>query len=394
MEQAESCGGTGTQTGENVTGRKVIFVHNTTQYLHLHYVELMRTFQERGWDVSCVSPRDPATVPLEAIGVQCIDVSLSRRGMNPFMEVGVLGSLYRVFRRERPDAVLNFSIKPAIYSSTAARLAGVPRVCSMITGLGYVFLGQGVLRGLLSAGASWGYRAALAGNHRVFFQNPDDCRFFTERGMVKNDQSIVLNGTGIDTERFSPRPGAAREAGTGFLMVTRMLSDKGVREFVDAARRLRSRYPDIRCALLGPRDDNPSVISTQEIQSWTDEGCVEYLGETDDVAAVIAGYDVFVLPSYREGLPRATLEAMAMAKPVVTTDVPGCRETVEEGVNGFLVPARDPGALAAAMERFVANPSLIETMGNASREMALRKYDVHKVNQLIVQTITGDEHNA
>lgn len=373
---------------------KVVLVHNTTQYLCLHYSELIQRFIDQRWQVCCAAPRDEAADALEEMGVECIDVDLSRRGMNPFKEVGVLSALYRVFRREQPNAVLNFSIKPAIYGSLAARLARVPRVCSMITGLGYVFLGRGVLRGLLTTAASWGYRAALAGNHCVFFQNPDDRDFFLKRGIVGSGQCVVLNGTGIDTNRFSPRPAPMRAAGTGFLMVTRLLGDKGVREFVEAAGRLRSRDKRVRCALLGPRDDNPSVISSEEVQSWVERGDVDYLGETRDVADVIAGYDVFVLPSYREGLPRATLEAMAMAKPVVTTDVPGCRETVVDGVNGYLVPARDPAALAAAMSRFISQPALIESMGKASREMALSKFDVHKVNQVIVRIVTGGSLHA
>lgn len=377
-----------------MTSGKVIFVHNTTQYLHLHYVELIQSFLTRGWQVSCAAPRDPAAVSLEALGVECIDVNVSRRGMNPFLEMGVVKSLYSVFRRERPNAVLNFSIKPAIYGSVAARLAGVPRVCSMITGLGYVFLGKGVLRGLLATAASWAYRGALAGNHRVFFQNPDDRDFFVNRGIVSRPQGVVLHGTGIDTKRFSPRHSTSRAAGLRFLMITRLLGDKGVREFVDAARRVRSGDNSVRCALLGPRDDNPSVISRREVEDWKKQGHVEYLGETDDVAGVIADYDVFVLPSYREGLPRATLEAMAMGKPVITTDVPGCRETVVDGVNGYLVPARDPETLAAAMERFVANPALIETMGRASRELASSRYDVHAVNREILQVITGGESGA
>lgn len=373
---------------------KIVFVHNTTQYLHLHYVELIQSLLAAGWQVCCAAPRDPAALSLEALGVECIDVDVSRRGMNPFLEAGVVKSLYGVFRRERPNAVLNFSIKPAIYGSIAARLANVPRVCSMITGLGYVFLGDGVLRGLLATAASWGYRGALAGNHRVFFQNPDDRDFFVNRGIVSRPQCVVLHGTGIDTERFSPRRGSGRTGGQGFLMITRLLGDKGVREFVDAARRVRSRDGSVRCALLGPCDDNPSVISRQEIEDWQKQGDIEYLGETDDVTGVIADYDVFVLPSYREGLPRATLEAMAMGKPVITTDVPGCRETVVDGVNGYLVPPRDSGSLAAAMERFIANPALIETMGRASRELALSKYDVHAVNREIVQVITGGQSGA
>lgn len=371
-----------------------MLVHNTSRYLHLHYAELIERLIVHGWIVKCAAPKDESVPSLEALGAVCIDVSLSRRGMNPFREVGGLVTLYQVFRRERPDAVMNFSIKPAIYGSLAARAARVPRICSMITGLGYVFLAQGALPAILSWVVGWGYRAALAGNYRVFFQNPDDSDFFLKRGIVRERQCVVLNGTGIDTQRFSPRPASKKPRGIGFLMVARLLGDKGVREYEEAAARLRRENSAVRCGLLGPWDDNPAAIGSDELACWLERGFVEYLGETDDVAAVIAEYDVFVLPSYREGLPRATLEAMAMGKPVISTDVPGCRETVVEGVNGYLVPVRDAVALKAAMSRFVADPSLIDSLGAASRDIAVRKYDVHKVNEEIVQIITGATAHA
>lgn len=367
---------------------KILMVHNTTYYLKLHYLELIQTFLRLGWTVCCAAPRDAATAGLESEGVRCIDVTLSRRGMNPFGEAVALAGLYRIFRREQPDAVLNFSIKPAIYGSVAARLAGVPRVCSMITGLGYVFLGHGPLRAMLSAAAAWGYRRALGRNYRVFFQNPDDRDFFLRRGIVRRGQDVVLNGTGVDTKRFAPTDGPDPSQGVRFLMVARLLADKGIREFVDAAADLKNSESRVKCSLLGPRDDNPSVIDPRELKQWVDDGAIKYLGETENVAEVIADHHVFVLPSYREGLPRATLEAMSMGKPVVTTDVPGCRETVEDGVNGFLVPPGDAVALRRVMERFIVEPELIESMGKASRAMVLDKFDVHVVNRQIVDVVT------
>lgn len=372
---------------------KILMVHNTTYYLKLHYLELIQCFLRLGWTVCCAAPRDAATAGLEREGVRCIDVTLSRRGMNPFGEAVALAGLYRIFRREQPDAVLNFSIKPAIYGSVAAGWAGVPRVCSMITGLGYVFLGHGPLRTMLSAAAGWGYRRALGRNYRVFFQNPDDRDFFARRRIVRGGQDVVLNGTGVDTTRFAPTDGPDPAQGVRFLMVARLLADKGIREFVDASAALKSSQPRVRCSLLGPRDDNPSVIDPRELKQWVDGGAIEYLGETEDVASVIADHHVFVLPSYREGLPRATVEAMSMGKPVVTTDVPGCRETVEHGVNGFLVPPGDAAALRKAMERFVAEPELIVSMGKASRAMVLDKFDVHVVNRQIVGVVTRGLEN-
>ena len=285
-----------------------MMVHNTMHYLKLHYLELILNMVERGWSVTCVAPVDAAVSELERIGAGCVDLALSRKGMNPLREVASVVKLYSILKRERPDMVLNFSIKPAIYGSIAARLAGIQRVCSMITGLGYVFLGQGPARRLLASLAAAAYKLALSSNRRVFFQNPDDARFFIQRGIVDPSQALVLAGTGIDTDRFHPgpaeTPAKAQDGRVGYLLVGRLLADKGVREYVAAARALKAEGKPARCALLGPFDDNPAAIPRAEVERWVRDGLIEYLGETDDVAGALNNYDVFVLPSYREGLPR------------------------------------------------------------------------------------------
>ena len=367
--------------------RKVVMVHNTTHYLKLHYLELIVDMLGRGWAVTCVAPVDAAVGELERAGARCVDLPLSRRGMNPLREMGSVMRLHCILRRERPDTVLNFSIKPAIYGSLAARMTRIRTICSMITGLGYVFLGQGPARRLLASTAAVAYKLALSSNHRVFFQNPDDARFFIQRGIVREAQTIVLAGTGIDTERFRPVPVGEPDDRVGYLLVARLLTDKGVREYVKAASELRREGKPARCALLGPFDDNPAAIGPAEVEQWVKDGVVEYLGETDDVGGILGRYDVFVLPSYREGLPRATLEAMSMGKPIITTDVPGCRETVQEGGNGYLVPPRDALRLKEAMERFLLNRGLIDVMGRRSRAMAVDRFDVRGVNERVVRAI-------
>jgi len=367
-----------------------VLVHNTTYYLKLHYQGLIRHLQSLGFAVVCVAPRDEAVQPLESMGVTCVDLQLSRRGMNPLGELRALWQLYGIFRRLRPATVLNFSIKPAIYGSLAARYAGVPRVCSMITGLGYVFLGDGPVRRVLAGAVGRAYRHALAANRAVFFQNPDDQAYFVARGMIPEARTVVLPGTGVDTEAFAPAAGSAAP-GTRFLLVARLLLDKGLREYAAAARLLKARYDTVHFSILGPYDDNPSVIERGELEQWVREGAVEYLGEADDVRPFIRDCDVFVLPSYREGLPRATLEAMAMGKPIVTTDVPGCRETVRSGRNGYLVPPRSAAALAEAMSRFVEEPGSITQMGAASRRIVLERFDVNIVNTTITDIIAAGE---
>lgn len=373
--------------------KRIVLVHNTTHYLRLHYQDLIESFLALGWSVTCVAPKDPAAGELERIGVDCIDLKLSRRGMNPLKEIAGMLNLAGILRKLRPDAVINFSIKPAIYGSIGARLAGVPRTCSMITGMGYVFLDQGLVRRLLALMVGTAYRIALWSNHRVFFQNPDDARYFMRHHMVREGKSLVLPGTGIDTERFAPRTCRAPDRRVRYLMVTRLLADKGVREFVEAARMLKGEDKQAHCAILGPFDDNPAAIHERELNEWVREGVVDYLGEANDVERYICNCDVFVLPSYREGLPRASLEAMSMGKPVITTDVPGCRETVEQGVNGFLVPPRDAGSLMQAMDRFIADRALIEDMGRASRRIAVETFDVRTVNETITGVITDGCRN-
>lgn len=367
--------------------RRVVVTHNTTHYLSLHYSELLSALKAQGMEVIVIAPGDRYVASLEGKGIHCVNLALSQHGMNPAREIRSIISMGRLLRREQPDVLINISIKPVIYGSLAARFLRIPTVCSMITGLGYVFLGHGAARRLLASAAASAYRLALSSNHRVFFQNPDDARFFVERRMVGESQAMVLAGTGIDTARFSPGPAGRRDGPVGYLMVGRLLSDKGVREYVEAARCLKKGGMQARCALLGPFDDNPAAIPPSEVEQWVRDGLIEYLGEKDDVAAVLQDYDVFVLPSYREGLPRAALEAMAMGKPIVTTDVPGCRETVEQGVNGYLVPAGDAGSLKSAMERFMTDRGLIQDMGRKSRAMAVDRFDVRDVNERIVNAI-------
>jgi len=365
--------------------RRVALVHNTARYLAWHYGGLVAELVGRGEEVVCLVPPDGGAAQLRALGARVVDLRLSRRGLNPLAELATLLRIRRLVRRERPDTVLNFSIKPAIYGSLGARLAGVRRVCSMITGLGYAFMdasrGQRVLRRIVSAL----YRLALARNDCVFFQNPDDRDLFVRAGLVAAQRCRVLPGTGIDLEHF--RPDGSPPAPATFLYVGRLLADKGVREFVEAARAVKREIPQARFQLLGPLDENPAALTREEVQSWAGEGVVEYLGESPDVRPHVAASTAVVLPSYREGLPRVLLEAMAMARPVVATDVPGCRTVVRDGRDGFLVPARDAGALAAAMARLAREPAFAAELGRQARESVAERFDVREVNRMILESL-------
>jgi len=251
----------------------------------------------------------------------------------------------------------------------------------MITGLGFTF-GEVAMR------AAWArrvarvlYRVAMKCASVAVFQNPDDRDEFRRLGFLGPDAGHVVNGSGVELDKFEPAPYPGRG---NFLLIARLLIDKGLREYVDAARLLRDKYPESRCRIVGWIDDNPASINQVELDSWVASGHIEYLGRLDDVRPAMADADVYVLPSYREGTPRTVLEAMAMGRPVVTTDVPGCRQTVVDGVNGYLVPARDAIALAAAMQRFLDNPGLIAGMGRESRRLAEERFGAESVAKAVV----------
>lgn len=350
---------------------------------------LLDALLARGLAVHVAAPDLPLGSPLrqqlEARCLQVHDVPLRRSGMNPLADFATLVQLWRLMRRIRPDHVLGYTIKPVIYGSLAARLARVPRRFALITGLGYAFTGQqaGGLRGRLRALIQRLYSLALVSTHKVFFQNPDDEALFRFLDILRlGTPSCVVNGSGVDVAQFavSPLPAAPR-----FLLIARLLGDKGVREYVEAARQVRGRYPEAQFSLVGWIDENPDAIEQAELDAWVTEGVVEYLGHLKDVRPAIADCSVYVLPSYREGTPRTVLEAMAMGRAIITTDAPGCRETVVDGDNGFLVPVKAVNELAAAMLRFVEQPLLAAQMGIRSRQIAEEKYDVHQVNAVMLK---------
>jgi glycosyltransferase involved in cell wall biosynthesis len=262
-------------------------------------------------------------------------------------------------------------------------LTGIPKHFSMITGLGHVFTGRNWKARTLVPLVRSMYRLALRSNDRLFFQNPDDRALFERLKLIRRpDQAVLINGSGIDLEAFRP---ARLPPTVSFLLLARLYAEKGIHEYVEAARTLKARYPGTVFRVAGRIDNHPTAISERELQSWVKEGVIEHLGWLDDVRPAIAASSVYVLPSYREGTPFSVLEAMAMGRPIVTTDVPGCRETVQDGMNGYLVPARNVPALVAALERLIVQPGLIAAMGQESRRIAVEKYDVHKVNAVILE---------
>lgn len=347
---------------------------------------LIASLQAKGLDVHVAAPGlppgDPVRARLEAQGLNVHDIPMERTGTNPVADLGTMFALFRLMRRIRPQYVMGYTIKPVIYGTLAAWLAGVPRRFALITGLGYAFQqesGRGGMRALVQRL----YALALGRVDKVFFQNPDDRDLFLQRDILPaNVPSCVVNGSGVDVSSFATAP--LPVGTTCFLLIARLLGDKGVREYAAAALRIRAKRSDASFGVVGWIDSNPNAIAQSELDEWVRDGVVEYLGKLSDVRPAIAASTVYVLPSYREGTPRTVLEAMAMGRAVITTDAPGCRETVVDGDNGFLVQVKSVDELEAAMLRFLEEPGLAQHMGQRSREIAEAKYDVQKVNAVML----------
>jgi glycosyltransferase involved in cell wall biosynthesis len=364
------------------TPRRIVVVGGHAPALISFRGELIAAMVSAGHEVIACAPGAHPEVAeaLRARGARYQPVALNRAGINPLGDLSSLLGLRRLFRQLRPDLVLAYTAKAVIYGAGAARLAGVPQIFAMITGLGYAFIdGRELKRRVLRQVTTRLYRASLAGCEAILFQNRDDLDDFRRAGIVAPGKRLVLvDGSGVETAHYGFAP-VVPEPPT-FLLIARLLRDKGIVEYVEAARALRAAHPQARFRLLGPLDPNPAGIGADTLERWRSEGAIEYLGEAEDVRPHLRASTVYVLPSYREGMPRTVLEAMATGRAIVTTDVPGCRETVVEGDNGFLVPARDAGALAAAMRRFIAEPGLAIAMGARSRAIAEQRFDVHRVN--------------
>lgn len=323
---------------------------------------------------------------LQSIGVAYINVNIERTGLNPVFDLLTIYKLYKIFIQVRPDQLFAYNSKPVIFGSIAAKLAKVPQIYSMITGLGSYFVHNDfkarMVRGIMSVL----YKLALSVNTMVFFQNQDDIADFA-RYKIFNDaaRTMQTNGSGVNLKLFTNLSIPSDKI--KFLLTARFIRAKGVMEYLIAAEVVKQRYPEAEFLLVGWFEDKDESIAPAVIQEYVDKGVIKFLGKLDDVRIALEQASVFVLPSYREGTPKTVIEAMACGRAIITTDVPGCRETVVPNENGFLIPAKDITSLQTAMEKFIINPILITQMGQRSREMAVTKYDVVQVNKIILQTM-------
>lgn len=365
--------------------KKVVIALNSSWNLVNFRSGLIKALSGHGFEVLGLAPEDRYSALLSVLGCRFIPLKMDNKGTNPFKDLVLLWRYFMILRKERPDIYLGYTIKPNVYGSVAAHLLNIS-VINNVAGLGTAFIKGGWLGHFVKAL----YRLSFYKSRKVFFQNDDDLKLFLDKGLVSIDIADRLPGSGIDLDKFTAVPMSDNRK-LRFLLVGRMLRDKGVYEFIEAARLLNKRGIKAECLLLGFVDvDNRTAISQLQISDWVAEGIVRYLGASDDVREQIAAVECVVLPSYREGVPRTLLEAAAMARPVIATDVPGCRDVVDDGVNGFLCRLRDAKDLADKMQKMVALSSAErEAMGLRGREKVEREFDEKIVIDKYLQVIAG-----
>jgi glycosyltransferase involved in cell wall biosynthesis len=352
--------------------KKIAIIYNTMWYIYNFRLNLLRELLRSGYSVAALAPFDGYETRLQELGVECIDIKFQSRSTNPVSDLKILLEFHRGFKRIKPDCILSFTIKPNIYGSIAARLRKVP-IINNITGLGSAFISGNLITRIII----FLYRFALKASKRVFFQNNDDLNQFIGLSIVTREQSRRIPGSGVDLEKYKPLQAEEQDGLFRFLLIGRMLKDKGVCEYVDAARSIRAKGVHAEFGLLGEIDvDNPTTIVKAEIDEWERAGLVRYYGTTNDVRPFIAKSHCIVLPSYREGLSRTLLEAAAMGKPCIAADVPGCRDVVENGKTGFLCEVKNALDLSNQMERMIALSEIERSeMGKQGRKKIENEFD-------------------
>ena len=366
---------------------KVLLVANTSWYLYNFRLPLLKALRDRGAQVVLVSPRDKYVEKLQAEGFWWIDLDLVRRSTNPFMELYTIFRLVLIYLVEKPDVVHHFTIKCVLYGTFAAKITGVKSVLNAITGLGYIFINQSLKAKFIRLLTLPLYYFALnAKRCRVIFQNLDDLSLLVRQGLASPEKSILIRSSGVDSKRFKLSLSELSVKEPTVLLASRIVGDKGVYEYVEAAKHLKAQGYAVKFKLAGAiYPGNPTAISEETLLSWESDGLIEWLGHVDNIEEVITKTDIVVLPSHGgEGVPKILLEAAAMGKPLVATDVPGCRDVIEPGINGFLVPPKEFEPLAAAIETLLEDGELRQKMGRIGREKVIQDFNVKDVvNQTV-----------
>ncbi len=355
-----------------MNNKTITIIINTSWNVYNFRVGLLKALEEEGYKIVVIAPFDTFSHKLEAFGFEYHEVKMNNKGTDPFEDMKLTMDFCRLLQKIKPVVSLHYTIKPNIYATWAAKLAGVP-VINNVSGLGTVFLDDS----FSSKVARLLYRFTFRFSKKVFFQNAYDRELFVQQKLVDAKKSDLLPGSGIDTKKYIPVKHAVDKAKIQFLFIARLLRDKGLFEYVDAARMLKKTYPEVEFAVLGPfYPGNPTAVTEEAMERWVKEGVIHYLGKTDNVEAFIAKSDCVVLPSYREGLSRVLLEASIMARPIITTDVPGCQELVDEGQNGFVCKLKDADDLAEKMEKMLLLEDIERVqMGLHGRQKIIDEFD-------------------
>ena len=366
------------------TRPRLLFLITEDWYFWSHRLDLARAAAQAGFDVSIATRVTDHGERIRGEGFRLFPISLFRRSRDPFVELAAVLELVRLYRRERPAIVHHVAMKPIVYGSLAAWISGVPVVVNAFAGLGYAFTDETRRGSMVHMSLRRALKILLRLSQSVVvFQNQDDRGLLLEAGVVEIQHTRIISGSGVDTKTFDVRPSA--EECPIVMLASRMLWDKGIGEFVEAARRLKQNGVSARYVLVGRCDEhNPAAIEPTQLRRWAEEGVVEWWEHRDEMSSTLASATIVVLPSYREGLPKVLLEAAACGKPLIATDVPGCRDIVTHGINGLLVPARNPAALAAAIDSLLRDSSLRAAMGVAGREVVIRAFSVEKVAGQVV----------
>jgi glycosyltransferase involved in cell wall biosynthesis len=358
---------------------RVLFLVANDWYFYCHRLSLAQNIAAAGYEVHVATPPGRFCEAISAAGLIHHPIRMDRQGRNPFKDLSTIKGLVDLYREVNPHLVHHVALKPIVYGSLAAKITGVPAIVNAMPGMGYVFLSKQLLSRLIRPGIKTAFRLLVnAPNSRVILQNPDDTQKWVSWRVMRRDRIAIIRGAGVDIASFQPTP---EPPGPPLVVLpARLLYDKGVGEYVEAARTLKQRGVQARFGLVGEGDaGNPACVPQEHLKQWQAQGVVELFGWRDDMAAVLAEAHIVCLPSYGEGLPKALLEAAACGKPIVATDVPGCREIVRHGDNGLLVPARESAPLADALEQLIRDAGLRRTMGARGRERAVAEFSAEAV---------------
>ena len=364
--------------------KTIVIIYNATHHVLLFKSELIKSIKINGYRVVVLASKDNYSEKLLDIVDEYYEIKLDSSGINPLKDAYLIFQIYNIFKKVKPAAVLNFTIKPVIYGTFAARLFGDVPVINTITGLGTAFIS----RGFANKVAKFLYKFTFKYSHLVFFQNPDDQKFFKDLNIISRDNTKLVSGSGVDLLKFKPIKNKKRE-NIKILFIGRIIADKGIYELIESAKIIKKEYSNVTFILMGMLGvKNRTSISKSEVDNWVYEGLIEFVPFKEDIRMVLGDSDLVVLPSYREGTPKTLIEAASMAKPLIATDVPGCREVVVDEVNGFLCLVKNPVSLADAIKKFIELDSSCKIeMGLKSRELAEQKFDINKVNNSYINEL-------